>query len=380
MGRVANQARRVLSRTAPPSAEGVEPWRAKADELVRLVAHDIAVSDASRAELAAARAELSLADSRLVSLQKEVDRLRGTLLDLADSRSEGDLLTARALAQGNDIVAQGADRVSAGIEALAESVHRLDRRGAEEFSLALKSREALDPASMSAYVAAVANITAGNLGYASHEGLWVNTATVIEHADGEVRLTAVNERIVEIPYAFGALAALPPGSRILDVGCAESTVALSLATLGWQVTAVDPRGYPYAHPTLDVVTGYVSDLPDKPNFDAVLLLSTIEHIGIGAYGETIVEDADRVLMADALRRLKPGGLVVLTTPVAQQFHEDELQRYYDTERLGQLLEGVDVSDQTFLRQSSATCWEVVADVSRDGRHVVMLSGHVPRKS
>ena len=380
MGRVASKARRLLVRTAPPSTTGVALGLVKVDELVRLVAHDIAVSDASRAELAASRAELNLADSRLVSLQQEVDRLRGALLDLADSRSEGDLLTARALAQGNDIVAQGADRVSAGIEALAESVHRLDRRDAEEFSLALKSREALDPASMSAYVAAVANITAGHLGYASHEGLWVNTATIIEHADGEVRLTAVNERIAEIPYAFGALAALPPGSRILDVGCAESTVALSLATMGWQVTAVDPRGYPYAHPYLDVVTGYVCDLPDEPVFDAVLLLSTIEHIGIGAYGETVAEDADLVLMTDARRRLKPGGLVVLTTPVARQLHEDELQRYYDTERLEHLLEDVNVTDQTFLRQSSATCWEVVANVSRDGRHVVMVTGHVPSES
>lgn len=380
MGRVANRVRRVLGRAAHASSAGQVSALAKADELVRLVAHDIAVSDASRGELAAARAELQVADGRLVALQQEVDRLRGALLDLADSRSESDLMTARALAQGNDIVAQGAERVSAGIEALAESVQRLDRRDAEEFSLALKSREPLDPASMSAYVAAVANISAGHLGYASHEGLWVNSATVVEHADGEVHLTAVNERIAEIPYAFGALAALPPGSRILDVGCAESTVALSLATLGWQVTAVDPRGYPYAHPQLEVVRGYVSDLPDEPVFDAVLLLSTIEHIGIGAYGETVVEDADLVLMSDVLRRLKPGGLVVLTTPVARLLHEDELQRYYDAERLERLLEGVEVEQQTYLRRSSPTCWEVVANVSRDGSHVVMVTGHTPSDS
>ena len=97
-------------------------------------------------------------------------------------------------------------------------------------------------AALGADDAAIANYSASHLGWASQAGYWFNPPISVAHAEGGVRIGDVNERIAEIPYVFAALSRLPMGSRILDVGSTESTVAVSLASLGYQVTALEIRG------------------------------------------------------------------------------------------------------------------------------------------
>ena len=75
----------------------------------------------------------------------------------------------------------------------------------------------------------------------------------------KVELRWVNERVVEIPYVFRALAGVDSGARVLDVGASESSVCLSLATLGYQVTAIDPRPNPLSHERLEVIEGRIED-------------------------------------------------------------------------------------------------------------------------
>ena len=101
-------------------------------------------------------------------------------------------------------------------------------------------------------------------------------------------VSTVHERIVEVPYAFRALSGLAPGSRVLDVGSAESTVALSLAALGYRVTALDLRPYPFEHPLLEVVA------------------APLEEVGAsgGAVRRRDLDLGDRALRA---RRLRRGG-------------------------------------------------------------------------
>ena len=55
--------------------------------------------------------------------------------------------------------------------------------------------------------------------------------------------------------------------------------------------------------------------PDE-NFDAVIAVSTIEHIGLGAYGDPFQEGADARVVKEIHRVLKPGGRLILTTPFA----------------------------------------------------------------
>lgn len=50
-------------------------------------------------------------------------------------------------------------------------------------------------------------------------------------------------------------------------------------------------------------------------FDAVLLVSTIEHIGLLCYGQKPVVYGDMLAVSEVWFLLKPGGRLVLTVPV-----------------------------------------------------------------
>ncbi len=98
----------------------------------------------------------------------------------------------------------------------------------------------------------------------------------MQHDAGAAGVLLVNERIVEQPFVFAALAGLPDGARIVDVGGSESTVGLSLATLGHRVTVVDPRAHPLRHPNLDHAICTLDELPDPMQpFDAAVALSAV---------------------------------------------------------------------------------------------------------
>ena len=54
----------------------------------------------------------------------------------------------------------------------------------------------------------------------------------------------INERIVEIPFVFQNLI-LKKGSKVLEFGCCQSSLAMQLASLGYRVTGVDFNDYEF---------------------------------------------------------------------------------------------------------------------------------------
>jgi hypothetical protein len=52
-------------------------------------------------------------------------------------------------------------------------------------------------------------------------------------------------------------------------------------------------------------------------YDAVLLLSTLEHIGLPAYDQPLFPDGDRLALAAAARLLSPSGRLIVTVPVGR---------------------------------------------------------------
>ncbi len=214
-------------------------------------------------------------------------------------------------------------------------------------------------------------------GYLSQRGVWVNSALSAGFEGTDLGLHDVNERIGEIPFVLGALAALPRGKKILDVGCCESTLSLNLAVSGFLVTALDPRPYPFAHRNLEVVTLPIEAFsPDEP-YDAVVLLSTIEHLGIGSYGLDEGERLDLRAMRHLRELLAPDGLLVLTTPFGAP-QVNELERTYDVAGVHELLAGFDlVAEPTVLVRMSRTEWIVdsagFVDPDDANQRVVMLS-------
>jgi 2-polyprenyl-3-methyl-5-hydroxy-6-metoxy-1,4-benzoquinol methylase len=225
------------------------------------------------------------------------------------------------------------------------------------------STEEIDP-----HRAALLNFEAGHEGYAAQSGHWFNPPVLVGYETGKVEVRWVNERVVEVPYVFRALAGVEPGGKILDVGASESTLCLSLATLGYQVTAIDPRPNPLRHELLEVVEAPIEEWQHSGEFDAVVCLSTIEHIGVGAYEQ---DASDRRVDLEAMSRMreltKPGGLLVVTTAVGPA-SVGELGRVYDREGLDELLEAWEVKDETLVQRRDATTWVTVDEdiASLDG--------------
>jgi SAM-dependent methyltransferase len=210
-------------------------------------------------------------------------------------------------------------------------------------------------------VARLLNYAGTHEGFAAQRGLWFNPPLALRYSAGDVVLEETIERIVEVPYVLRALAHVEAGATVLDVGATESLLAISLASLGYDVTALDPRPYPFDHPSLRTVVASIQDWDHEGVFDAVVCLSTVEHIGLGAYGEAPAAEGSDLAAMKRMRELtKPGGLFVLTVPVGKA-DANEFQRTYDAAGLDALLEGWKVEDLTITRRKDRRTWVVEKD-------------------
>jgi SAM-dependent methyltransferase len=220
--------------------------------------------------------------------------------------------------------------------------------------------------------AAYLNWASGPDGYASQAGLWFNPPVPVHHEAGSMEILLVNERIVEQPFVFEALAPLAKPARILDVGGSESTVGLSLATLGHEVTIVDPRAHPLRHPNLRHEACRLDELPEPGEaFDAAVALSAVEHFGLEHYGLDTIDERLDLKALECLRELvKPGGLLVLTVPFAAQASVDGFQRVYDEDGLAELVRGWEVQQSLRVGRIDRLTWKLGAP-SRE-RHGVAL--------
>lgn len=221
------------------------------------------------------------------------------------------------------------------------------------------------------------NYASSHEGYAAQANLWFNPSVLVAYEPHRVALRWVNERIVEVPYAFRALSRVQPQAKVLDVGATESTVCLSLATLGYDVTAVDPRPNPLSHERLRVVVAPIEQWEHEEEFDAVFCLSTIEHIGLAAYNQEASEQRPDLEAMKRIRELtRPDGVLVLSTAVGQE-SVGEGGRVYDREGLNELLNGWEVADLTLAQRRDATKWatidEPIEDLEPEAETVAMIT-------
>jgi SAM-dependent methyltransferase len=125
------------------------------------------------------------------------------------------------------------------------------------------------------------------------------------------------ENFVDHECAFAArnIRRLAPRS-ILDVGSYRHFL------LGLQahfpVATVDVRNRQPLFPGETVFTGDAKrlDLPDR-SFDLVLSLCTLEHLGLGRYGDDLDFEADGKAFREMVRVLKPGGHLLFSTTITR---------------------------------------------------------------
>ena len=109
----------------------------------------------------------------------------------------------------------------------------------------------------------------------------------------------------------------------------------------------------------------------------MFLISTIEHVGLGAYGERPYGGAEHGAGADAalLERvralLSPEGLLVLSVPYGTRDRTD-LERNPDEESLCTLLADWEILERRVAVRRDPLVWDVGERVEPGGRAVVMV--------
>ena len=156
-----------------------------------------------------------------------------------------------------------------------------------------------------------------------------------------IDLALESTRVVEYPWV---LRNLPPEGKILDVGSTGSQLPVMLACLGYHVWTIDVRDYEYAglRDNLHSVVGDIrrTSFPDR-FFDVVIAVSTVEHVGLGRYGDPIDVEGDRNAIKEVKRVMTSDGILLITVPFGKRF-TTSLHRVYDEETLLLLLEGFDI--------------------------------------
>lgn len=119
-------------------------------------------------------------------------------------------------------------------------------------------------------------------------------------------------------FAFAQEFNEPIPSTVLEIGANDEPTSNILALAGYTVFGVDLKPYmnrvnlPLNFAFIQADFNFLRF--DSP-FDAIVSLSTIEHVGLGAYGETPYADGDILMMENVYKALRNGGRVYLTVPV-----------------------------------------------------------------
>jgi len=167
-------------------------------------------------------------------------------------------------------------------------------------------------------------------------------------SNGDICLQLWAEAAAKIPIEF------PPDATVLEIGCAEADwmTPMLAERPDLKITGIDWR--PCERPGLV----YQADVMDvqfpEASFDAVVGISSIEHIGLGHYDDDPADDyGDCRCMLNVVRWLKPGGFVYLDVPYdASGYHVcGTSHRVYDEHAIQErlIVTGLRLKAQAFHR-------------------------------
>lgn len=156
----------------------------------------------------------------------------------------------------------------------------------------------------------------------------------------------VNERIVEYTQI---LQWIKSTGKVLDVGCASSRLPIQLASLGYEVHGVDARNYPYKHPNFYFYKVDIFEWSPTMTFDIIILASTLEHLGLGGYGDLVLPEGDRRVVAQVSKWLRRGGQLLVTVPFGKP-EVTKKHRIYDIDRLKYLFSNFKWVQQRFFER------------------------------
>lgn len=165
--------------------------------------------------------------------------------------------------------------------------------------------------------------------------------------------TVFSERSIEYPLIFQYLDR--DQRSILDFGCVEDLLPIHLASLGYNVTGLDFQPFPFTHPNFKFIQVNILNWKSpEEEYDCVISVSAIEHVGLGGYGDPVFEDGDKIAVQKLFTSLKKGGQLIITVPFGK-FAIKRNMRIYNHEKLLELVPNIEI-ERFFFKASRYGSW------------------------
>lgn len=131
---------------------------------------------------------------------------------------------------------------------------------------------------------------------------------------------------------------------VLDIGSSESLLIYELDHRGYKVFGLDQRDYQEPLKNIPFFKVDISDPDLKINpgnlgsFYYIVAVSTIEHVGLGAYGDPIRENGDRLALENIYKLLREDGYFIITVPM--KYWDGPTGRGYNYYEFKRLIDGL----------------------------------------
>jgi hypothetical protein len=158
---------------------------------------------------------------------------------------------------------------------------------------------------------------------------------------------------------------LPDGSGLgLDFGSGDTNLALIAARRGFLMVATDRSAvnWWFEYPGFSFRRADALEIAFlQESLALVINCSTIEHLGLGRYGDRLDSEADLKGMEHLRSLLAPEGIMLLTIPVGMDSVYPRLHRVYGRTRLPLLLDGYAKVREEYWIKNADNRWVLVSE-------------------
>jgi SAM-dependent methyltransferase len=176
------------------------------------------------------------------------------------------------------------------------------------------------------------------------------------HSRKQAKHPWIHERAIEYPWVYKKITDLT-NTKVLDVGAKNGlpTTDMLLANHNRVYTIDINASQSQSTGNLIIMKGDILSTSFEDNFfDAIVIVSTIEHIGIpGRYGVTAGDESgDLRAMQEIFRILSPGGRVLVTIPYGLG-KSLPLNRLYNSQRTQELFKMFEIIEAQYYKYYAA---------------------------
>lgn len=168
----------------------------------------------------------------------------------------------------------------------------------------------------------------------------------IERNDFDFGYSDLTQRIYEIVCELIETENLKLGA---DIGCETGAhPAIQIAAGIEKCDVFEIRDIKVDHKRVNVqLIDLCNDANLEPKYDLITCISTIEHIGLGRYGDPLDPSGDLKMMNAIRKLMKSGGFVVMVFPCHPDYEGHVVfnaHRLYTQYRIAKLFEGFEIVD------------------------------------